>query len=680
MCRSVNRGIVSRTICCWILLFVAFFVAQECFAAGDLALFGPKRYERAQGKPWVFTDTFNGCATTASQALLRVRNGSSKESSLSSALITLNGTNVLAESDFKNQTLLLERTVTVRPGQNILAVQLKSGGQKETPFLVVEILGQGCSSGDSTPPVVTNPQPADGALLTIPVPVISASYADNAGGTGIDPAAVRVLLDGVDLTPACTVNDTGVSCTPSRGLAEGGHTVTVSVADLAQNPAALTWGFATDTVAPHLTITSPANGQFLGNSTITVGGSIDDATAAVTVNGLAATVGGGVFSAAGVPLKEGLNTLTAAAYDRAGNHSAVSVEVTLDTALPVVTVTAPAAGSFTAQPLVTVTGAVSEPPVSVTVNGRSASVSDTSFTLADLPLAEGNNIVTVDAVDRSGNKGSTSVTITLDTVPPQLFVSAPADGILTRSPALTVTGTVSEPLTALTVNGTELVVSDTAFSHPLVLVEGVNVITLEATDRAGNRGKASVTVTLDSTPPTAPTLEGPVSPTNRPLVTLNGSAEPWSNVALYRGTERIATIVTPQDGRFSFPDTPLAEGENSFSATALDPAGNESSPSVPLILVLDTRVPAITVTAPAEPKPQPQVEAKVPTAVPTPPLPVAGARPGTIQKRGKDEAEMVYIPAGTHHCPMNILRADRPIFHFTTGPGGAYIRIAPPEK
>ena len=277
---------VSRTICCWILLFVAFFVAQECFAAGDLALFGPKRYERAQGKPWAFTDTFNGCATTASQALLRVRNGSSKESSLSSALITLNGTNVLAESDFKNQTLLLERTVTVRPGQNILAVQLKSGGQKETPFLVVEILGQGCSSGDSTPPVVTNPQPADGALLTIPVPVISASYADNAGGTGIDPAAVRVLLDGVDLTPACTVNDTGVSCTPSRGLAEGGHTVTVSVADLAQNPAALTWGFATDTVAPHLTITSPANGQFLGNSTITVGGSIDDATAAVTVNGL----------------------------------------------------------------------------------------------------------------------------------------------------------------------------------------------------------------------------------------------------------------------------------------------------------------------------------------------------------------------------------------------------------
>lgn len=28
---------------------------------------------------------------------------------------------------------------------------------------------------------------------------------------------------------------------------------------------------------------------------------------------------------------------------------------------------------------------------------------------------------------------------------------------------------------------------------------------------------------------------------------------------------------------------------------------------------------------------------------------------------------LVYIPAGTHHCPMRILRTDRPIFHFSAG-------------
>lgn len=28
---------------------------------------------------------------------------------------------------------------------------------------------------------------------------------------------------------------------------------------------------------------------------------------------------------------------------------------------------------------------------------------------------------------------------------------------------------------------------------------------------------------------------------------------------------------------------------------------------------------------------------------------------------------LVYIPAGVHHCPMNFLRVDRPILHFSTG-------------
>jgi hypothetical protein len=35
---------------------------------------------------------------------------------------------------------------------------------------------------------------------------------------------------------------------------------------------------------------------------------------------------------------------------------------------------------------------------------------------------------------------------------------------------------------------------------------------------------------------------------------------------------------------------------------------------------------------------------------------------------------MVFIPKGTKHCPMNILKADRPIFHFSTGPAVKYER------
>ena len=35
---------------------------------------------------------------------------------------------------------------------------------------------------------------------------------------------------------------------------------------------------------------------------------------------------------------------------------------------------------------------------------------------------------------------------------------------------------------------------------------------------------------------------------------------------------------------------------------------------------------------------------------------------------------MLFVPAGMKHCPLILRRVDRPIFHFTTVPGGQYIK------
>ena len=35
---------------------------------------------------------------------------------------------------------------------------------------------------------------------------------------------------------------------------------------------------------------------------------------------------------------------------------------------------------------------------------------------------------------------------------------------------------------------------------------------------------------------------------------------------------------------------------------------------------------------------------------------------------------MIFVPAGMRHCPLIIRRVDRPIFHFTTVPGGRYVK------
>ncbi len=35
---------------------------------------------------------------------------------------------------------------------------------------------------------------------------------------------------------------------------------------------------------------------------------------------------------------------------------------------------------------------------------------------------------------------------------------------------------------------------------------------------------------------------------------------------------------------------------------------------------------------------------------------------------------LIFVPAGMKHCPLILRRVDRPIFHFTTVPGGQYIK------
>lgn len=38
------------------------------------------------------------------------------------------------------------------------------------------------------------------------------------------------------------------------------------------------------------------------------------------------------------------------------------------------------------------------------------------------------------------------------------------------------------------------------------------------------------------------------------------------------------------------------------------------------------------------------------------------------------KSSLIFVPAGLVHCPLILCRVDRPIFHFTTLPHGAYIK------
>lgn len=126
-------------------------------------------------------------------------------------------------------------------------------------------------------------------------------------------------------------------------------------------------------------------------------------------------------------------------------------------------------------------------------------------------LADGSHTVTVYAYDYDGNKSNVAtVSFKIDTVPPVLNVTAPADGLITNVAKVTVTGTTndatSSPVT-LTVklnSGTASAVTvsaDGSFSKELTLTSGENTIVVTATDSAGKVTTVTRTVKLDTGAP-----------------------------------------------------------------------------------------------------------------------------------------------------------------------------------
>jgi len=126
-------------------------------------------------------------------------------------------------------------------------------------------------------------------------------------------------------------------------------------------------------------------------------------------------------------------------------------------------------------------------------------------------LSDGTHTIKVSASDYDGNVATQkSVTFTVDTVPPELSVSAPVDNLVTNQSSLVVKGTTndvtSSPVTlTIKLNGgseqTVEVGSDGSFTKTLTLVTGENTIVITAKDGAGKTSTVTKKVVLDQTAP-----------------------------------------------------------------------------------------------------------------------------------------------------------------------------------
>jgi len=299
-------------------------------------------------------------------------------------------------------------------------------------------------SFDDTPPVIIDVVPADGSFVPTAQTEISAGFTDD--GSGVNPQTVALLVDGVDHTAEATVTADQVVLPPGLTLADGPHTVDLSLADFAGNSTSTSWSFVVDTVPPSLAFTEPVEPVILNDPVPRIVLSFGDATSGVDPATFSALIDGAPIMercyltaseayCAPPELPFAGHTATAEIRDLAGHQTTASLayETRQDLTAPDLALTSPADGALLASGTVQVTGTVTDDGMvaSVLVNGEPASLGAGAFTAA-VELPEGASVIEATAEDWTGKQSSTALVVTVDTTPPAIVLDEPAARIHRR--------------------------------------------------------------------------------------------------------------------------------------------------------------------------------------------------------------------------------------------------------
>ncbi len=435
-------------------------------------------------------------------------------------------------------------------------------------------------TGDNGGGTTTPPTGGDGGTTTPPSAVSDLVITDDVGtkqgaitnGTSTDDNTPTLsgtatagdtinIYDGTTLLGTTTVGSDGTWSYTTSALADGQHSLTVTVSDSSGNTSTATDAvtFTVDTVAPaaatDLVVTDDVGGT---QGPLTSGGVTDD------------------------------NTPTLSGQAEAGTTISVYDGTTL-----LGTTTVGSDGTWSYTPAALSNG---EHSLTVTVTDAAGNVSPatTAFdldVLANLPPA-------TSTLEVSDDQGTTPVQLsdgaeTNDNTP-VLSGETTAGAQITLYDGDTVLGTV----TAGTDGQWVFVTS--------ALDDGSHAFHAEITDTTGNvTESATITITIDTVAPDAasdlqltnddgstPVTVPSGGATNDTTPVLTGTAEPGSTVTVSDGTTVLGTTTVGDDGTWSYTTPTLGDGDHSLTTTVTDPAGNTSPTSDPITFTVDTTPPA----------------------------------------------------------------------------------------
>jgi len=302
-------------------------------------------------------------------------------------------------------------------------------------------------------------------------------------------------------------------------------------------------------------------------------------------------------------------------------EKSVNVSITVAAAAPAADTTAPVVSTFTLPatatsltvPVSALTAADNVAVSGYLINKSSAAPAAsaagwTAAKPASVTAVAGINIFYAWAKDAAGNVSAaksatvTVTTTTADATPPTLTVSALANGAATNKNTLNVSGSATDAggLKSVTVNGQPVVVNTGgSFSTALNLVAGANVITVVATDNAGNQNTDSRTITYDLAAPVL-TVSNPAdnSTSAQSFVTVSGSVNENSTVTIKvnNGSAQSAAM----NGTNFSATANLAAGINTIDIAAIDLAGNTTSAKRTVTYSAPASQLTLAVTTPAQ--------------------------------------------------------------------------------
>ncbi len=473
---------------------------------------------------------------------------------------------------------------------------------------------------DSTAPAAPEIVTVNDNVGTEAGPLSNGQRTDDARPTfsGISEAGtVITFYDNGKPIGTATADATGKwSFTPSTNLSEGNHAITTTATDAAGNtsPASTAVTFVVDTVAPGapaitgMTDDVAPNTGVLGSGSTTndprpqlTGTAEAGSTVTIYDNGIA--IGTAVVGSNGswsftpsVNLSEGSHQLTVRATDIAGNTGPASpaFTVTVDVTTPPVptgfivnddtgglkgTITA---GQFTdeSQPRLTGRG---EPGSTITVYDNGVAIGSTTVLpngtwsiTPTTPLAEGAHSITLRETDAAGNQSGLSqpINFTVDLTPPDMPEAT------LNSTGTQITGTAEPGSKIVITNNAGVQIGTATADSNGNYVANLNpaqvngeIISVVASDAAGNQSSPALVNAADITAPAAPgnlvVAEDGAS--------VSGTAEPNSTIIIKAPDGTIIGQATAgPDGTFTIPISPAQTNGEALAVTATDGSGNTS--------------------------------------------------------------------------------------------------------